>query len=494
MSSFRLPLPASREQLQASGRALERVWGRAVGEAGPSDGVITPGSLPAVSWEASFELIQPANPSERRAVAVEVENRGRPLCLTLFQGARLVELPPDRATPDDLGTGFLFRHGFAYARIQWQSGFADLPSEAQGVGLAILRDFGVALRTGTLDPAQLPFEWAYLVGYSQGGRFVRTFLREGFNQAAMTADPGRPESGLGTRNAELGRGPVYDGMLCLAGGAGYVPINQVAAEHGVSPDAETADAGDLAPYTWDAVLTRPASDPKVLEVFTTTEYYIRRGSLITERPETFPPSIRHYDLAGTNHLALATLGLAGLGMTEELLWMPANQGGWGLNGGERTGLNYTDLGPYLRASLIILDAWVAEGVEPAPSAIHPLRPADPTELGNPMPGVTLQVPVVDELGNPIGGVRVADVEAPLGSFTPPWLTGDNVISRSSGGFRPLPATELKRRYPDREAYLASYGRAVDCLIEQRFLLAEDRDAILRQALGWFDRLLQELVV
>ena len=74
MSSFQLTLPPGRERLSALGdrdRALDldRFWGRAVGEAGPADGVVTPGSLPAVSWEASFEVIQPADRAARRGAS-----------------------------------------------------------------------------------------------------------------------------------------------------------------------------------------------------------------------------------------------------------------------------------------------------------------------------------------------------------------------------------------------------------------------------------------
>ena len=477
MANWRLVRPLNRRGFDLYGLKVERVWGRLAGEAGEKDGVVTPPSAETVSWEAGFELIQPADPAGRRAVVVEVENRGRPRCLGLFQGAEFPTVPPDDDRPRDLGSGFLFCQGFAYALIQWQYAFAEPPADGQGARLAILREFGRALRGGTLDPSLPPFERASLVGYSQGGRFIRSFLHEGFNAA-----PDDPE------------GLVYAGLLCMVAGAGYLPVNRLAAEQGIAPEADDPSGGDVPPYTWDGVLGPAAGQAKVIDVFTTSEYYNRRGSLVVDNPAGLPATVRHYDLAATTHLAYGTNGEAGLGTAEDLIWRPASEGGWNCNGGRRVPLNYVNTGPYLRAALMNLDRWVTAGIEPPPSAIHPLRPADPAELANPLPGIELKVPQTDDLGNPIGGISVADVEAPLGGFTPPWFTGEHRSSRMLGGFRPFSPDELARRYADRAAYLAGYGAALDRLVGERHVLAEDRETLLEQAAGHYDRVARQVPV
>ena len=43
-----------------------------------------------------------------------------------------------------------------------------------------------------------------------------------------------------------------------------------------------------------------------------------------------------------------------------------------------------------------------------------------------------------------------------------------------------PRKSIAERYADREDYLARYGKALDDLVKQRWILAEDRAALLRR--------------
>lgn len=469
MGTLRLIRPVQRRVIDLDRFAVERVWGRLAGTAGPDDGVLTLPAGGVVEWQAGFEIYGPADPAARRAILIEAENRGRPRCLGLLQGSEFPTRAPDDDAQYALGDGFLFRRGFGYARIQWQYGFADLPADGQGAAFALMRDFARAVRDGTMDPAVPAWRRAYLGGYSQGGRFIRAFLREGFNWIG-------PDE------------PLFVGLLCMVAGAGMLPANRIAADRGAPPDTDDPAAGDVPPFTWDAILADHAVGEKVFDIFTTTEYVNRRGSLVTQDPATLPPQVRHYDLAGTTHMAYGTNGEAGLSAPEAQIWRPMSEGGWNANGGTRVPLNYVRIGPFLRAALVNLDAWVDAGTEPPPSQIHPLRPAEDSELGNPLPGTVIQIPQSDALGNPVGGIRPADVEVPLGCFSPAWLSGDNRLAQMMGGFTPLPRSELLRRYPTREAYITAYLAHLDRLIAGRFLLPEDREMLVAAAGEQYDRL------
>ena len=69
-----------------------------------------------VSFSGDFTLVAPARHRARKLL-VDVPNRGRRLCYSMFNRATPAALQEDPCAPGD---GFLFRRGFAVASIGWQ--------------------------------------------------------------------------------------------------------------------------------------------------------------------------------------------------------------------------------------------------------------------------------------------------------------------------------------------------------------------------------------
>jgi hypothetical protein len=106
------------------------------------------------------------------------------------------------------------------------------------------------------------------------------------------------------------------------------------------------------------------------------------------------------------------------------------------------------------------------------------------------------VPQVDQDGNELAGIRLPEFAAPLATYTP-WNLRDPSIGAAQqrvafeGSFLPFardaaartrsgdPRASVAERYSDKADYLQRYTRALDALISERYLLAEDRAALLR---------------
>ena len=150
-----------------------------------------------------------------------------------------------------------------YYRVAYQ---ASRPQVA-GVGLAAIRDAASAFRYRTDLPIQ--GKSAYAFGVSQTGRFLRTFLYEGFN-----VDEGgrRVFDAVWAHIAGAARGSFNERFATPVTGAVFTPT--------VFPftDAEAADADG----TRDGLLTRyrPEQRPKVFYTNTPVEYlgWRARGS------------------------------------------------------------------------------------------------------------------------------------------------------------------------------------------------------------------------
>jgi hypothetical protein len=112
--------------------------------------------------------------------------------------------------------------------------------------------------------------------------------------------------------------------------------------------------------------------------------------------------------------------------------------------------------PFLTAALAALDEWVRAGVPMS----HVGRIArDPGSVD----GV-----VRDEFGNAVGGLRVPWLEAPRAHYLARCACGPTL-----GEMRPFDAERLRRLYPGPEDHATRWRRAVQRLVEDRLLLAED---------------------
>ena len=124
----------------------------------------------------------------------------------------------------------------------------------------------------------------------------------------------------------------------------------------------------------------------------------------------------------------------------------------------------------------------------------------PPKAGKPFP---VLVPKTDADGNDLGGIRPPQVQVPLATYAG-WNLRDPEIGAPEemvaflGSYLPLPRSheeaEAKRdprkpipeRYQGREDYLARYRKAVDDLAAERYVLAEDKDALVKMGAREWD--------
>ncbi len=434
-----------------------------------------------IEYSAKISLMFPKSPKNGNGtLLVDIPNRGRVYAQALYNS------PRDEAFQSgttEVGTGFLQDHGFAIAEVQWELGQgADLPtfidsSEqkhfVEGAGFAIVRDAADFLRNatadagGTANPLHGAIKHALASGKSQSGRFLKTFLYNGFNMAE------------GRR--------VFDGLHVFVSGAGMLPIMQ----SGTGPQSSATDAPDFAhpefPGVHDGVLTigdiikrvkeRGEKPPLMLMISSTTDFYSLRASLgrtggdggTSDLP--LPPNVRMYDIAGASH-AISPNAKCDL--------PPAT----------------LDWSPVSRATLLHLDDWVTKGTEPPPNRLMPLEPAvdNATVLRAPsnLPKAVIQIPKRDADGNALGGVRLPDMQVPLGvnarqnsplSFTC-MLVGAYVAFP-----RTVADAEAKHdshrpvleRYKTRNEYVNLIRNAARDLEHDGFLLPDDAAIIIQSA-------------
>ena len=273
--------------------------------------------------------------------------------------------------------------------------------------------------------------------------------------------------------------------------------------------------------------------PKVFEINTSAEYWRGDASLVHTDVDGLadvdpPATSRVYFFAGTQH-------------TPGALPPPAfdpNTGGRGLQP-----FNVVDYAPLLRAALANLDRWVAEGIDPPPSAVPRLAEGTavtaestaatfaripgvrfPDHLGRPArldfgpevhEGVLAELPpkvgapypafvcAVDEDANERAGITPVEVQVPLGTFTG-WnprhpaqgapgdlmsMLGSTVPfarTRSERERRGDPRPSIAERYPSRDEYLLRVGAAARALVATRYMLEEDVEAVVERASRQWD--------
>jgi hypothetical protein len=384
-------------------------------------------------------------------------------------------------------------------------------SPVAGLGLAAVRDFASYLKYGgavtTLRENTALMRRVIGFGYSQSGRFLREFVRDGFNQDER-------------------RRAAFDGLMIASAGAGGGSFNHRFASPGQAGNSVLSifRPVDLPPFTDDGLLasaTASSTVPRIFYTFSSTEYWARAGSL-THTNEAGTADVplaatsRLYFLAGTPH---ASGGLP-----------PAPQQ-------TRYALNFADQRWVLRALVIDLEQWLSRGTAPPPSRYptiarrqlvareavrFPTIPSlpfaaympgvwrmdygpeysatrvitkEPPSLGEPFP---VLVPQVNADGNDEGGIALPEVAVPLGTHTG-WnvstfpLSGLRYLAGLVGSFQPFARTRAERaqtgdsrpsieeRYKDRQDYLQRVRRAATDLVRERFMLEDDVDAVVRQA-------------
>ena len=369
-----------------------------------------------------------------------------------------------------------------------------------GMGFAIVRDVAATLR----NEAARGIEHVLGFGVSQSGRFLRDFIKQGFNRS--TADR-----------------RVFDGVLSHTAGVGTIFLNHLFAQpfrtrtqhqDRTMPEAafpfSTARTRDPATGAEGAMLRGDGFDPLLIESNTSSEYWQKGASLLATDPAgtrdlDLPATTRLYLIAGTQHG-----GRAGTPST------PGNC---------RNARNPHSAAPAVRALLVALDRWVGEGRAPPDSRIPRLADGTlvaPEALGfPPIPGFAVAthanpveplpdwvrparggtpyrtlVPAVDSDGNERAGLRLPDVAVPAATYTgwnvyaPPFP--DGALCDRDGSFAPFardddartpgdPRASLRARYGAHDRYVALVRAAADQLVDHQLLLTEDADRYVAAA-------------
>jgi hypothetical protein len=396
-----------------------------------------------------------------------------------------------------------------------------------GLGFTAVRDTASFLRWGTAaegNPCAGTIDRSYVFGVSQSGRFLRHLLY------------------LGLDEDEAGRF-VWDAVIPHVAGArrgefncrfGQPSLNAVHAVGSLFPFTD-GEQDDPVTGQRDALLRRlagRAKPPRIFTINTSAEYWRGDGSLVHTdvggtRDVTPPAHVRQYLFAGSQH-------------TPGALPPPAadpNTGGRGFHP-----FSVVDYSPLLRAALVNLDRWVAEDLEPPPSAVprladgtavaaetirevyagipgarfpdHVQRPQRldfgpaverglatlPPKLGAPF--VTF-VSAVDGDGNERAGIRPPELRVPLATFMG-WnprhpeqgAPGDIMAMMGSTlafartapdrGRTGDPRASIEERYTNREGYLARVRQDAGAMVAARQLLAEDVDAVVERAGALWD--------
>jgi hypothetical protein len=469
-------------------RPGEYVWwqGKISGELAPSEKIpdldkAAKNAHGMVEYSAKISLMFPKNPrSGNGTLLVDIPNRGRVYAQALYNSPRD---EPFSSGATEVGTGFLQDHGFAIAEVMWELGQgAELPAFTddsgkkhfvEGVGFAIVRDATDFLRNATADSAGTPnplhgaIKHALASGKSQSGRYLKTFLYNGFNMAG------------GRR--------MFDGMHVFVSGAGMLPIMQ----SGTGPHSSATGAPDFDhpefPGVHDSVLTigeiikrvkeRGEKPPLMVMISSTTDFYSLRASLgrtgggggTTDLP--IPPNVRMYDIAGASHV---------ISPAAKCDLPPAK----------------LDWSPVSRATLLHLEDWVTKDTNPPPSRLMPLEPAngDKTVLRAPanLPKAVIQIPKRDADGNALGGVRLPDQQVALG-VNAQQNSPLSFACMLAGAYVAFPRTQadadarhdsrrpVLERYRTRNDYVNRIRIAARNLEHDGFLLPDDAAIIIQSA-------------
>lgn len=400
-----------------------------------------------------------------------------------------------------------------------------------GLGHAATRDVASFLRyeahddAGNANPlggATPPaIRRVYATGASQTGGYLRDFIYLGFN-------------------TDESHRKVFDGIIPTIAGTDRVFINVRFADPNVYAGQEDRHdflQSSYPPFTYavttdavtgirDGIMKRPATDPFVIQIDSSTEFWQLRASLnvvdASGRPVPIPSNVRLYFSSSTSH----GFGAGGL--------LAAPGGNARCQNPTTPGVG--DLG---RAALRIMDQWADQGIEPPESnyprlddgtlvTLDEARKAFPSIPKLPFPSNTnglelldfgpefgrlggilsLQPPLIgprypilvpksDGDGLDIAGTRTMQVRVPLGTSTGWNLQvspdANAPLCGLAGSYLPFgktktdrlaardPRRSLEERYANHAGFVAAVEKGAKALVQLRFLLQEDADRYVAAA-------------
>ena len=367
-----------------------------------------------------------------------------------------------------------------------------------GLGPTAVRNAVSYLKYGGVDTPLADFNKdvfrAIGFGVSQSGRFLRTFVRDGFNQDEKTRR-------------------VFDAVWADIAGAGRGGFNARFGQPSRDghPFFHILYPVDIPPFTDEdgllASVKRTDTVPKIFYTNGSYEYWGRAASLIHTTPDgkkdaPLAKDTRIYFFPGSRH---------GTGSLP-----PRHLEAQNLD-------NTNDYTPGMRALLVALQAWLVEGKQP-PASVYPLiappsgktqlvpvsdyafpkipgvaiphfnRQAfqldfstEPPKLGPPFPTL---VPQVNLDGNETSGILMPEIQVPLASYTgwnlrSPDIGAPDQLYSMAGSWIPFPVTKAEReklkdprmsieeRYPTKDVYLEKISAAAQRLVKDGFLLERD---------------------
>ena len=397
-----------------------------------------------------------------------------------------------------------------------------------GAGLAGIRDLLAYFRDHPFEGAPAPRK-VLIFGISQSGRVIGRMLHDGlnvdetgrlaFDGAYMKVPGGGGSAGFNSRFAQPTRHPS------LLEEHDY-PSDAFPFTSTSSRDSVTGETGSSLDHARDA----QGRLPKLIIANTSTEFWNRDASLVATTPDGTADvapaaNVRIYALMGAQHYV-------GRSRTREPYV---------------NCVSTTDHYLAMRALLVALDRWTNAAAAPPASAypslhegtlisVETYRAAFPNRVGLSPPEVNLReprldfgprfasegiadqvpplqgrpfesrVPAPDADGNDRGGVRLVELQVPLGTHTgwnqrAPETGFSWATARFDGSFVPFARTEAERRasgdprpsmelrYPTRGAFIAKVQMAVKHQVTAGFLLSEDAERAASENVALYDRIM-----
>jgi homoserine acetyltransferase len=541
-----LQLPVARGQ---GGAAITgEVFGRIVNRSGAASQPLMVQTNPVPYKPVSLDTVKAklvSRGAENQRGEVTNEQTIAP---TDWAWAKCDAAKPFPGTPDP--TQICLKSGFDANKL-YQVVFTAADPYVLGIGFAAFRDLGVFFKTAAADDSGTPNPVAKVVthsiarGISQSGNYLRGWLHLGFNQAengAMVHEGMWPII-AGRRIALNFRWAQPDGVLELYQAGSEGPQWWL-------PHADTVRGLPAAGILERCSTSRTC--PKIIEHFGSAEVWALK--LTPEWVGTdakadlpLPDNVRRYYIASSNHGGGAggfDTSLPGVGLPSTGAVCPGNNFGAGIL--PANPVPHLQTGNALRAHF---RAWVMQGKPPPPSryptlAAGQLAPANKAALGWPtLPGLratapeadfimpvydydwgpqfnaqdgsgiasnapprikqvlAMLAPKVDVDGNELGGVPVALLDAPLGTYLGWNITASGFhkgqICNYVGGMIPFartaderkakndPRLSLQERYGSHAGYVAAVRKATDNATVQGFLLPEDATALVAAAQASF---------
>jgi hypothetical protein len=465
---------------------------------------------------------EPATPNDAAAI-LTVRSRPNDAPVPVDRATWHLVAPEQPGGPGRMQLEGGFQPGKLYRLI-----YTAKDPNVTGAGLAGIRDLLSFFRDHPFEGAPAPRK-VLIFGISQSGRVIGRMLHDGLNvdetgrlafDGAYMQVPGAGGSaGFNSRFVQPTRHPS------LLEEHDY-PSDVFPFTSTPSRDSVTGEAGAILDHARDA----HGNLPKLIIANTSTEFWNRDASLIATTPDgradvAPAANVRIYALMGAQHYV-------GRSRTREPYV---------------NCVSTTDHYLAMRALLVALDRWTNDGTAPPASAypslhqgtlmsVEAYRAAFPTGIGLSPPHENLReprldfgprfvsegiadhvpplqgppfetrVPAPDADGNDRGGVRLIELQVPLGTHTGwnqrapetgfAWAT-----ARFDGSFVPFARTEVERRsrndprpsiesrYPTHDAFVAKVRVAAKRQVAAGFLLPEDVERAVSENVALYDRVI-----